>query len=297
LWSNLDKGAFIFPRSMLNTPLAGAFGGNGQLSSGVGVNASIGHGNYNGGFVSLKVTNWHNVTLQQNFTYSKALGTGAFVQATSQYTTNDPFNIDNMYGVQNFDRKFVYNVYALIDDPYYKSQRGVIGRFLGGWSFAPIFAAGSGAPVYCGTNTNAQSFGAGDGRNFFDNEQCIFMGAHPYGSSLHEVAGGGAFNVLADPAGLFATVRDPILGLDKGTGGVGAIRGLMYWNMDARVTKNIKIWERVGVEFQFVVHNLFNHPVFYDGGLDPTGGVANFGLTSAQGNDPRQYQFGLRVSF
>ena len=297
LWSNLDNGAFIFPRSMLNTPLAGAFGSNGQLSSGVGVNASIGHGNYNGGFVSLKVTNWHSVTLQQNFTYSKALGTGAFVQATSEYTPNDPFNLDNMYGVQNFDRKFVYNLYALIDDPYYRGQQGAIGRLLGGWSFAPIFAAGSGAPVYCGTNTNAQSFGGGDGRNFFDNEQCIFMGAHPYGSSLHEVAGGGAFNIFSDPAGLFSTVRDPILGLDKGTGGVGVIRGLGYWNMDARVTKSIKIWEKVGVEFQFVVHNLFNHPVFFDGGLDPTAGASNFGLTSAQGNDPRQYQFGLRVTF
>src|SRR2546429_7055613 len=44
------------------------------------------------------------------------------------YTPNDPFNLDNMYGVQAFDRKFVYNVYALIDDPYYKSQRGAVGR-------------------------------------------------------------------------------------------------------------------------------------------------------------------------
>jgi hypothetical protein len=283
--------------SPLNCPTGKEIGCNGQLSSGVGLNASIGHGNYNGGFVSLKVTNWHNVTLQQNFTYSKALGTGAFVQATSQYTANDPFNLDNMYGVQNFDRKFVYNVYALIDDPYYKGQHGAIGRVLGGWSIAPVFAAGSGAPVYCGTNTNAQSFGAADGRNFADNEQCIFMGAHPYGSSLHEVAGGGAFNIFADPAGLFATVRDPILGLDRGTGGVGVIRGLMYWNMDVRVTKNVKIWEHVGFDFQFVVTNVFNHPVFFDGVLDPTAGVGNFGVTGSQGNNPRQLQFGIRFSF
>src|SRR5207247_10457018 len=159
LWSDLDNGGFNFPRSMLNTPLAGAFGGNGQLSSGVGVNASVGYGNYNAGFVSLKMTNWKGRTLQQNFTYSKALGTGAFVQATSEYTPNDAFDLHNMYGLQNFDRKFVYNLYALIDDPYYKSQRGVVGRLLGGWSIAPVFAYGSGAPDYCFTNTNAQAFG------------------------------------------------------------------------------------------------------------------------------------------
>jgi len=185
----------------------------------------------------------------------------------------------------------------LIDDPYYKSQRGVAGHLLGGWSIAPVFAYGSGAPVYCNTNTDAQAFGSADGRNFFTNEQCIFTKQPPYGSTLHEVSGGGEFNMFADPAAVFATARDPILGLDKGTGGVGQIRGFGYWNMDVRVTKNIKVYERVGFDFQFVTTNLFNHPVFYNGGLDLTAGVANFGLTGSQGNNPRQMQFGIRLSF
>jgi hypothetical protein len=312
LWSDLDNGGFNFARSMLNTPIAGGpldcgtppgtatCGSSGQMTSGVGVNASVGHGNYNGGFVSLKMTNWHNVTLQQNFTYSKALGTGAFVQATSAYTANDPFNLDNMYGVQNFDRKFVYNVYALIDDPYYKGQHGVIGHLLGGWTLSPILAIGSGAPVYCGTNTNGQSFGAGDGNSFSDNEQCIFTGAHPGGSytSRHNDGNSGEFNILAaDPTALFNTVRNPILGLDTRTGGVGLIRGQRYINMDARVTKNIKVYERVNFEFQFVATNVFNHPVFFDPFLDPTAGASSFGVISSQGNTPRQYQFGIRLQF
>ena len=60
---------------------------------------------------------------------------------------------------------------------------------------------------------------------------------------------------------------------------------------------NIKVYERVGFDFQFVTTNLFNHPVFYNGGLDLTAGVANFGLTGSQGNNPRQMQFGIRLSF
>jgi hypothetical protein len=312
LWSDLDNGHFNFPRSMLNTPLncptGTEIGCNGQLTSGVGVNASIGHGNYNGAFVSLKMTNWHNVTLQQNFTYSKALGTGAFVQATSSYTANDPFNLNNMYGVQNFDRKFVYNVYALIDDPYYKGQHGVLGHLLGGWTLSPILAIGSGAPVYCGTNTNGQSFGSADGNSFADNEQCIFTGNYPKGSSNSAKPDGnaGEFNILAaDPTALFNTIRNPILGLDRGTGGVGAIRGQRYINMDARVTKNIKVYERVNFEFQFVATNVFNHPVFFDPFLDPTSfdgtsassAASSFGSVSSQGNNPRQYQFGIRLQF
>jgi len=303
LWSDLDNGGFNFPRSMQNTPIncpTGAeIGCGGQATSGIADNMSIGYGNYNAAFLSTKVTNWHNITVQQNFTFSKALGTGAVVQASSEYTANDPFNLHNMYGVQGFNRKFVYNVYALIDDPYYKSQAGFVGRVLGGWSIAPIFAAGSGAPVYCNTNTDAQSFGAGDGNSYFDNEQCIFTGAHPYGSGLYSNGGKAAsFNIFSNPSALLATVRNPILGLDTGTGGNGSvITGLAYWNVDARVTKNIKIWERVNTEFQFVAHNVFNHPVFFNPNLNPSAGVGSFGVVNAQGNDPRQLQFGLRLSF
>jgi hypothetical protein len=315
LWSDLDKGAFTFPRSMLNTPIVGGpldcgtpvgtatCGGSGQMSSGVGVNASIGHGNYNGGFVSLKMNNWHGITLQENFTYSKSLGTGAYVQATSEYTLNDPFNINNQYGLQNFDRKFVFNTYAMIDDPWYKGQHGIIGHIAGGWSLSPILAIGSGSAIGCGTNTDGQSFGSADGANFFTNENCIFTKGAPSGSaSLHTDGNPGEFNIFANPSGVLSTLRPPILGLDNGTGGAGIIRGLMYWNVDMRLVKDIKIMERVGLQFQYVVTNVFNHPVFADPnasffvqGIDPTSG--GFGVVNGQGNNPRQMQFGLRLTF
>jgi hypothetical protein len=318
LWSDLDQGGiqpnpantvpgFNFGRSMLNSPILDpitgqptALGGNGQLSSGVGVNASVGHGNYNAGFVSLKVTNWHGVTLQQNFTYSKALGTGAFVQATSEYTPNDPFNLDNMYGVQNFDRKFVYNVYAMFDPPFFKGQHGLLGHVLGGWTLSPVFAVGSGAPLYCNTQTDAQSFGSGDGGNFFNNEQCIYTKTYTGGSSVHNITDKTSpyfgLNTFADPAAVFATTRNPILGLDTGTGGVGAVRGLPYWNMDLKVAKNVRIIERLSAEFQFVVSNVFNHPVFFDPTLDPTNS-SSWGVIDSQGNNPRQMEFGFRIKF
>jgi Carboxypeptidase regulatory-like domain len=309
LWSDLDQGdaqcsatqacGFNFQRSMLNSPIPGsALGGSGQVTSGVAINTSTGHGNYNGAFVSLKTNNWHHITLTQNFTFSKALGTGAVVQASSEYTTNDPYNLNNMYGVQYFNRKFVYNVYALLDDPWYKSQQGFVGRVAGGWSVAPIFAAGSGTPVYCNTYSDAQSFGEGDGANYFSNEQCIFTGAHPYGSTLHANCGSACYNIFANPAALLATTRDPILGLDTSTGGNGSpITGLPYWNMDMRVVKNIRLIERVSTQFEFTVTNVFNHVVFNNPGLNPYYGSNYFGQTTSQGNIPRAMQFGLRATF
>ena len=61
LWSDLDNGAFNFPRTMMNTPIncttGTEIGCNGQLTSGVGMNASVGYGNYNAGFITLKMSN------------------------------------------------------------------------------------------------------------------------------------------------------------------------------------------------------------------------------------------------
>jgi len=313
LWSDLDQGdatcsptqscGFNFPHSMLNT--------TGQLSSGVGVNASIGHGNYNGGFVSLRVSNWKNITLQENFTYSKALGTGAFVQATSEYTADDPFNLNAMYGLQNFDRKLVFNTYALITEPWYKGQQGVLGRVLGGWSLAPIVAIGSGAPLFCGTNTDAQSFGSADGVDFATNENCILTKAASGGSaSLHSFTDpatgqtyAGGFNIFPDGGtSFYNSIRPPILGLDTGAGGVGVLRGLGYWNVDMRIVKNIKLRERFGLQFEYTLTNVFNHPVFFDPTIDPTnppgpGNTGSIGVTNTQGNNPRAMQFGLRFQF
>lgn len=314
LWSALDKGGtapgFNFAHSMLNTA--------GQLSSGVGVNASIGHGNYHAGFVSLRMSSWHGLTAQQNFTYSKALGTGAFVQATSEYTANDPFDLDQMYGVQAFDRKFIYNTFLVYQPEYYKGQQGIVGHLLGGWTFAPIFTAGSGAPVLCNTltgggftgGTGAQGFGSGDGVNFFDNEQCLFTHGSPSISAHYKVAGSNnvgtavadntnpnaEVNLFSNPEAVYNTVRAPILGIDKRSGGVGSIRGLPYWNMDLSIKKNFRITERFNTEFQAVFTNLLNHMQFFDPLLDlqdPT----TFGVLNAQGNNPRQMEFGLRVSW
>jgi hypothetical protein len=308
LYSALDNGGFNFPRSMLNTPIPGsAFGGSGQLTSGVAVNASLGHGNYNGLFISTKITQWKGITLNENFTWSKTLGTGALVQATSEYTPNDAFNINNQYGLQGFDRKFVFNSYAMIEDPWYKSQQGIIGHLAGGWSLAPILAIGSGAPIGCLDNTGAQAFGAGDGRNFFTAENCILTKAVGGGSSSLNANNGSnagtiGFNIFSNADATLATLRPAILGLDNSTGGIGVFRGLSYWNVDMRLVKDIRIRERMGLQFQYVVTNLFNHPVFADPnasnfsqGVDPTS--SGFGVVNSQGNNPRQMQFGLRFQF
>jgi hypothetical protein len=315
LWSDLDQGdatcsgtqacGFNFARTMLNSPIAGsAFGGNGQLTSGVAVNASVGTGNYNAGFVTLKVADWHGLTLQQNFTYSKALGTVNVVQATSEFTVVDPYNINNGYGVQPFDRKFVDNVLLVYQPPFFQGQHGLKGRLLGGWSFAPIFTAGSGLPLELNTiNGDGQSFGGADAVNFFDDENDILTCANNFGSSRHNnvpgsggVGTAGNVNLFANPQAVFNCAREPILGLDSGKGGAGVLRGMPFWNVDFQVKKNIHINERFSAEVQSIFSNVFNHDQLGDPSLS-LGNPSAWGVLNTQINTPRSIEIGVRFRF
>ncbi|HEY1986057.1 MAG TPA: carboxypeptidase-like regulatory domain-containing protein [Terracidiphilus sp.] len=320
LWSDLDNGAFNFgaPTMMNNgsaaNPAAGTAAIPAMAASGFALNASLGYGNYNGGFITLITQNWHGLLMHNNFTYSKALGTGAFVQATSQYTPNDAFDLSKMYGVQAFNRKFVYNAFMVWQTPWFKGQQGFLGRAAGGWSLAPVFTAGSGEPAYCDTLTDGQSFGSADANGYATNEQCVFTskytggnsshynvagGTDPYGNSVGtQVAGPGgqAVNMFKDPVSVWNQVRAPILGIDAKNPGVGPITGTPYWNVDMSLEKSLKVYESVALKFSVIFTNVFNHDILADPGLS-LGTPATWGVQNSQTNTPRKLEFGMRASF
>ena len=321
LYSDLDNGGFNFPRSMLNTPLncptGVEIGCNGQLTSGIGMNASRGYGNYSGMFITLKSQDWHGVTMQSNFTWSKALGTGAVVQATSAATAPDPFNLRTGYGYQAYDRRFIYNLFVVYQPHIYKSQSGLLGHLAGGWTIAPIFTTGSALPVTLGTvNGGGQAFGEGDSVNFFgygNSENAIPLtpnlcsrNASAYHTPGANGIGDGGFpvNMFKDPVAAWNNVRQPILGFDTHDGGWGVCRGLPYWNIDLSVKKMFKITERFNTEFQFVFTNVFNHNQWGDVNgdyLDTSNsgswGVLPGSVTNGSQTYRRQIQFGVRLNF
>ena len=335
LWSDLDAGVgcpkggcsspngggdgFNFARTMMNTPLncptGTEIGCGGQLSSGVGINASIGHGNYNGAFATVKMTSWKGVTMQSNFTWSKALGTGSVVQATSADTAADPFNLNVMYGKQAFDRRFVYTMFVVYQPPFFKGQSGVLGHVLGGWTFAPLFAAGGGQPLPVGTINSGGSFGEGDSVAFAANgntENAVPITPYRGGNSIHYTqgsngvgTGGLPVNLFANPEAVYNNFRNPILGLDTKDAGWGVITGLPYWNMDMSVKKEIKITERIGSEFQVIFTNVLNHAQLLDPVGIALGSSGTFGNSPGEGNgtnnagpySPRSMEFGFRLRF
>ena len=288
------------------------------------MNASVGYGNYNAAFITLKMSQWHGLTLQSNFTYGKALGTGSEVQATSQFTVPDAYNLHSAYGLQPWDRKFLWNVWLVYEPSSYKNQHGLLGHIAGGWSFAPIITVGSGLPlevqptdafaneIYGG----GQSFGEGDGGNFAALQNAILICPNNFGSSRHnnpapsKLGLGSNFfgpSMFQNPDYSYTCFRNPVLGIDGSNGGgAGILRGMPFWNVDFSVKKNLRVTERVNVEFQTVFSNLFNHnqmsdPYLILGDTGDWGAVGGFSAAynglSAQISTPRAIQFGLRVSF
>ncbi len=327
LWSDLDgpmqavNGGALSGPTMLNTPIAstcaalggtGSNGCSGQYTSAIYSDTSQGWGNYNSGFVSVKMADWKGLTMQNNFTWAKALGTGAQVQASSELTALDPYNIGEMYGVQPWDRKFIFNTFFVYQPPFYKGQSGLIGRALGGWTFATIFAAGSGLPIQVATSyADYQSFGACDGVSCadYDSENAVPIGpvsphSHAYycvtpadGLACPGQAPGNGYpiNEFKNGANEASNFRNPILGLDTKDGGYGIIRGLPYWNVDFSIKKDILVAEGIKLEFQGVFSNVFNHDQMLDGYacLCNTTGFGSIGGEAL----PRNIELGLRVRF
>ncbi len=319
LWSDLDNGAFNFPRSMLSTPIAGSpNGASGQLTSGFVNNTSLGTGNYNGMFVSMKMSQWHGFSLQSNFTFSKALGTGSQVQATSQFTNSDPFYLNRNYGLQPWDRKFLFNTWLVYQPPYFLHQHGILGHVLGGWTVAPIIDIGSGLPLavfpgswFAGAELygGGQSFGEADASNIgaLENAINICGGAaggsqrhnNPIASTQYPDIGSAGFgpSLYQDPQSVYNCFRNPILGIDNGhNGGAGNLRGQAFWNVDFGVKKTIMFTERVSAEFGGVFTNVFNHNQLFDP-LNGLGDTGDFGALAGQVNNPRHIEIGARVRF
>src|SRR5262249_28785686 len=97
------------------------------------------------------------------FTWGRAIGTGSVTQASSSISVPDPFNFNTFgtYGAQPFDVKFTYSLLMLYQEPFFRQQKGFIGKVLGGWALAPLFTARTGLPLrVTDLASNGRAFGA-----------------------------------------------------------------------------------------------------------------------------------------
>src|SRR4029077_9312170 len=227
-----NNSSSILGRTLLAQPGVGQ-----QLTGAFDYINSLGYGNYNAAFLSFTAKDWHGLTARSNFTWGRAMGTGSVVQASSSITVPNPYDFKTFgtYGVQPFDVKFTYSLLMLYQSPFYKSQKGILGHVLGGWTIAPLFTARTGLPQRVSVGGNAQAFGeiySGQSANYEE-----AAGAAPFtgGSSPNYniqtsglcagSSGNTGANIFANPCAIYNEFRRPVLGQDTNSGGAGVIRG------------------------------------------------------------------------
>lgn len=286
-------------------------------ASGIYADDSSGFSTYNALYTTFTTRDWHGVTTLSNFTWGRALGTGNQSQATSEYTALNPYNVrQSMYGPQFWDYKFTYTQTFLWQEPFFRSQKGILGHALGGWRIAPIFTARSGSPLAVGNLSSDDSFGETQTGGTLDG--AVLAAPWTGGTNAHYnfVApttgvgagingnannGGNNINMFTNPAQTYAEFRNCILGYDTSCGSNGQIRGMSQWNMDVNVAKDINLFrERVAATLSFQFSNFFNHVVLADPNLY-IGSPADWGVLGAnengQANAPRNLTFLLKVRF
>ncbi len=318
MWINLNNApGWTLGRTMLANKALKAGDPAAQLSGAFDYINSLGHGNYNAGFVSFTAKDFKGITARSNFTWGRALGTGSVTQSSSSITVPNPYDFDRFgtYGTQAFDVKFTYSLLMLYQSPFFRSQKGIVGHILGGWNIAPLFTARSGLPQRMSVGGNAQAFGeiySGQSANYEN-----AASAAPYtgdgqphynvtssgsaGASGNPARGGSGINLFADPQAVYGQFRRPILGIDTNSGGAGVIRGFPFWNLDATISKDFKATEHIGATLHFQFVNALNHFV----PADPTTnidtissfGVVNNQFTTPNGAQSRSMEFGLRLRF
>jgi hypothetical protein len=218
--------------------------------------------NYNGLLVEFSKRFGNKLAIAGNYTFSKA-----FDQVTdynSDFRAFDQTDGREEYSLSAFDQRHKFVVYALIQSPFKN-------KFLGGFTFQPIFRANSGRPfnLLAGADVNGDRSTNGDRPLLISN------------------------------------------GVQFGSIGRNAGKGPSFSTFDLRVTHLTKFGDMRTLEFTFEAFNMFNRLNFasvnntvgptFDASITKIRGRSDvspstpLGFTSAF--DPRRIQLGVRFRF
>jgi Carboxypeptidase regulatory-like domain len=223
------------------------------------------------------------LTLGVAYTYSKLLSTNPYDRGLSAY---DTYDLKESYGPSVLNTPQMFVMSYVYDLPFYRDQRGLAGRLLGGWEVSGIITAQTGqSQIITQANDPWVLAGYPGGMGMTRAGNTVYIRADQV---TNQVGGPKSvleyFNTAAftDAIGHFGSSRP------------GAVLGPGYQIWDTSVFKNFHIAERVGLQLRLETFNTFNHgnPSGIDTGVDDS----TFGQVNAW-HDPRIVQIGGKVTF
>jgi hypothetical protein len=237
---------------------------------------SIFNSNYNS--MQAKVTKrFHGKTyIDANYTWSRDL-TNA--QADYSGFVQNIYNIAGDYGRAAVDRKQVLNIDGVFEEPFFRDQKDLKGRILGGWELSAIYAVNSGLPLTVSASsayTPSYNLPSGTTSVFngrtntgyeTDNAGLSVLGntnaglrpnqlGNPnlgYNTKIHNKG----YNQLWFYTGAFAAPSPS--STVPGTATRGTINGPGFNRLDLGVHRNFRIYDRLNFQFRAEAFNAANH--------------------------------------
>lgn len=142
---------FLYP-TVPNSPGGNSFSAIYQISPVV-------NANYNALNATLSKTLSNGIQFQQNFRWAKSLDTNSYEGPGADTNSTYPQDAHQDYALSDFDTKFNYTASGLYQLPFYRDQKGVLGKLLGGWEINPIFTFHTGFPWTPKTGQNIETPG------------------------------------------------------------------------------------------------------------------------------------------
>ena len=268
-------------KATFDSLLAGSLRSPGPINPYSDVNSQVSDGNsfYNAMNIEVKKRFSTNMQFLATYTWSHSIDDSSDLQTLLKPQDNLNFRAERSDSL--FDQRHRFVLSGILSSP--ESWRSADGfkRFMQGFSFAPILEISSGRPF------NILAVGDNNGDFQSTNERP---------------------SVRADGSlcatGVDVNCNQGVFGL---SGSLGRNMGLThnYFTLDARVTRKVRIGERMSLDIIAEGFNLFNR--FNEAAGNPFYQVVNaFGQRSSSGKyysrptsafDPRQFQFGMKLSF
>jgi hypothetical protein len=224
-----------------------------------------------------------------SYTYSKSMDGGS---GAANDLVPDTYDTSNLWGPSSYDSRHVAVVNYIYDLPFFKLQRNVVGKLLGGWEIIGVVQFQTGTPASI-TTTNDYAGVGGSGLNGGNiNQYWVVNGP----ATINTGAFAGPVTTSNSPRYVTVNVTPPPAGtfnLQKGIRNFIYQPGLQAWNLGLR--KAFKINERSKFEFRAEAYDFINHPNLNGPNLNPTS--SQFGMITGKSGLARNIQLSLRFLF
>jgi hypothetical protein len=270
----------LVSKAVYDSQLGGSLATPGPINPYADVNAQLSDGNssYNAMNLELKKRFSNNIQFLASYTWSHSIDDSSDLQTLLKPQDNTNFRAERSDSLFDQRHRFVFS--GVFSAPETWRSAGGIRSIFRDFTFAPIIEMSSGRPF------NILAVGDANGDFQSTNERP---------------------SVLSDGT-LCATGVDVgcLQGVFPANGSLGRNMGIThnYFSVDARVTRRFRLGERVRLDVIAEGFNLFNR--FNEAAANPFYQVVNvFNQRSGSkyysrptaAYDPRQFQFGLKVSF